>query len=150
MQNIGISRIQNGQSELDKDRFFKFLQIISPDITRGASDYIFNKTDFDKNGSISINEIEKVMNENNINLSTYNKRVPGFSKKEDNTESFTMLNPETDNKIKACFAKLMMNIQQNMTSLFDVFSKFDESKNGHMSKKNFQKMLRSLTKDISD
>lgn len=61
-----------------------------------------------------------------------------------------MLNPETDNKIKACFAKLMMNIQQNKTTLFEVFTKFDEGKTGRMNKKNFQKMLRSITKDISD
>lgn len=60
-QNLDLCKIlaslgyKNGQAELCKNKFYKFLQIISPDITRDASDYIFNKTDYDKNGTISIN-----------------------------------------------------------------------------------------------
>ncbi len=90
-QNLDLINIlaqlgyKNGQSELDKDRFFRFLQIINEDISRNQSDYIFNKTDFDKNGTISINEIQKIMNQNNISLSTVNKKVPGFNKNGDGT-----------------------------------------------------------------
>lgn len=90
-QNLDLINIlaqlgyKNGQSELDKDRFFRFLQIINEDISRNQSDYIFNKTDFDENGTISINEIQKIMNQNNISLSTVNKKVPGFNKNGDGT-----------------------------------------------------------------
>lgn len=60
-QNLDLCKILaglgyvNGKCQLDKDKFYKFLRIINPDIAKDASDYIFLKTDFDKNGTISIN-----------------------------------------------------------------------------------------------
>jgi hypothetical protein len=60
-QNLNLCKIlaslgyKNGEAELCKNKFYQFLQIISPNITKYASDYIFNKTDYNKNGFISLN-----------------------------------------------------------------------------------------------
>jgi Ca2+-binding EF-hand superfamily protein len=76
---------KSGKTELSKKKFFEFLKIISPSIVQETSDYIFSKVDIDKNGTISINEIEQTMNENSIMISVINKTIPGFPPSDDNS-----------------------------------------------------------------
>jgi hypothetical protein len=57
-QNLDLCKIlaslgyKNGEAELCKNKFYELLQRISPNITKYASDYIFNKTDYNQNGYI--------------------------------------------------------------------------------------------------
>ena len=42
-------------TELNQHKFYQFLRVVNPKITKEESDYIFEKTDKDKNGFVSIN-----------------------------------------------------------------------------------------------
>ena len=46
-----------GAEELDRDKFYQFLKIVSPNITRKESEYIFTKVDTDQKGRISTKQI---------------------------------------------------------------------------------------------
>ena len=89
------------------------------------------------------------MNQNNISISTMNKRVPGFNKEYDGTESFEILNPETEKKIKACFGKLMRDINMYGSTLKDVYENFDTQKKGKMNYDSFCQMIMAVGQDIS-
>lgn len=53
--------------------FHNFIKTINPEISQEEAIYMFEKTDVDNSGTISLKEIEQQMVKHNINLhSTYN------------------------------------------------------------------------------
>jgi hypothetical protein len=125
---------KSGKAELSKKKFFEFLKIISPSIAQETSDYIFNKVDIDRNGTISRNEIEQTMNENSIMISVINQTIPGFVPSEDNSETFKPISENTTYRIKECFKQLMEDIRNNKYTLLVVFNKYSKVKKGSINK----------------
>lgn len=73
------------------------------------------------------------MAENRIDISIANHRIPGFGKNY-GTESFEMLLPEVEKKIKRCFAKMMRDIVNNNSTLREVFEAFDKTKSRSLNR----------------
>lgn len=46
-----------GEEKLDKNKFHEFLKIVSPNIKRNESEYIFGQVDTEKKGFITIKQI---------------------------------------------------------------------------------------------
>ena len=88
---------KSGEVELDRQHFYQFLQIVSPAITKQESDYIFTKTDLDGNETISLQEIQQLMNAHNISLTSINPRIPGMSNQASSSQEIqrVMMNEET-------------------------------------------------------
>lgn len=59
-QNLDLFRIltalgyKSGDTELDQDKFYQFLKIVNPELSREESNYIFGKADTDHSNGISI------------------------------------------------------------------------------------------------
>jgi calcium-dependent protein kinase len=155
-KNIDLCKVfaqlgyRNGKEELNKEQFYQFLRVIFPKIERDSSDYIFNKADTNRDGAITINEIEKIMNQNSISLSTLNKTVPGFAKNNGNVETFTTLSEQVEKKIKSCFMKLMREMKSKHNTLKAIFEKFDTKKMGTLNRAEFSQMLKSITPDLTN
>ena len=96
-QNLDLCRImaglgyKDGSSSLNKHQFFQFLKIIYPHIKKAESDYIFAKVDVHNNDAVTIKDIENLMTNHGIGLTSVWRSIPGIQQKASNgLEQFTM------------------------------------------------------------
>lgn len=63
MEELGFGTNKN---EISYHEFHHFFQRAYPDISQEETDYIFKRTDLDRNGSISLTELKKMLVDNGI------------------------------------------------------------------------------------
>ena len=68
--------------QLDFDAYYIFLKNVNPDIRKEEALYVFKETDIDNSSSISILEIEKILQKYDISFTSTYQGVPKFATKE--------------------------------------------------------------------
>jgi hypothetical protein len=110
------------------------LQNVNPDIRKEEALYVFKETDIDNSSSISILEIEKILQKYDISFTSTYKGVPKFATNEKyEVETFVRVSEQVQHKIHNCFTRLYKIITKNKMTLKKVFNDFDKQKDGKLS-----------------
>lgn len=88
MDSLGFSQ---GKKEISYQEFLHFFREVYPQVTNEETDYLFKKTDADRSGSISVEELKGLLVSNGIKLEAQFETVPSFEKRSDGTETFTRI-----------------------------------------------------------
>ena len=119
---------------MNKHQFFQFLKIIYPNTKKSESDYIFDKVDVHNKGSVTIKDIESLMTNHGIGLTSVWRSIPGVQQKPSNGPEVYSMSPETEEKVRNCFIKLLHILQSKNMILEDAFLKFDKGKSGGLTR----------------
>ena len=112
--------------------------------------YIFKKTDYDGNGSISLEQI--VMMFQNYGIAVMDPRLMKLDMSQNSQISirYEERKVEVQSKMVKFFTRLYRMIEKNKLTLKKVFNDFDKSKKGYLIYPQFKEMAQKLLKEITD
>jgi Ca2+-binding EF-hand superfamily protein len=83
-KNLDLKKIMDslgfiaGKKEISYQEFYHFFKEAYPDISNEEADYVFKKTDTDRSGAISIEELKALLVSNGIKLEAQFDAIPSF------------------------------------------------------------------------
>lgn len=162
-QNINLKKLWSNlgyheHKELDGQEFGVFLTSIVPSIDRHEVSYFFRKMDANKDGSVSLKEIESQFLKFNIPLtSKFEERIPFLLKKlvsfEEDTGEVSHdqgIDVELEKKVGNCFKKLELTLSRKNLSLYKVFAAYDGDKSGQLDLGEFSRVMKRLDPSFTE
>ena len=136
------------EEELSFENYFQFLRVANPNTTYNEAVYIFNKTDIDGNGAISLEQILLMLK--NYGVAVEDPRLRSSIAQSQSEQISADMRSEVEGKLISFFKRLRKMIEKNKLSLQRIYNDFDRAKKGYLNYQQFKNMLQKIGKQITE
>ena len=135
-KNISLEKLfakldKSGDNMLDVKEFSRLVRAISPNCAEEVTNYLFERWDIDKSGSLSFDEFKKMINEKDYN--TY----------------IMYIDPMLEQKAGRVIQRLVDTVKADNISIVDFFLKFDNKKKSALDLDELHSMMMEIDSTIT-